>query len=753
MNQGANTSLPNQPNHQPRSPFRWAKRITAISGVTLGFAMVFAACGGSDELPPGGQGAAGTSTGGTSAGGNSGASGSGLPIGGQGGNGGSGLPQGGSAGSVSVGGNAGNSAGGNAGSTTAGGSAGSAGAMCMLDPAPHPKKCRPATQNECDGQGLSDAKPEGAGTANPNGNGFDDDCDGLVDEGCPCPALGNTKDCYLLPSTQTSGAPDYNVLGWCATQEPGKLTCQKVGSGEFAKLQFTGECSGAQPPQEERCEPGDFNCDGLDSNQCDCNPVSCPDTIFTRPFPDPKNVGKFSKDPAANTLGIDGIDGTTWVKPEYTTSNWRWTVTGGPCDDILPHPSFAVFKTSNTQPTGNPDADWASEHLGSEVEMLQDPLNPADTIQYKQGWQIQGMSSPSKIYPAFSLSGDYYVSGTFDYSDSAGNKKTASCTQIVKVRAPGLRVELCWPERGVGTLQNDNDVDLHVARLQGGTATPHGWFTSAGPTPNSDDCYYSPNSSCGNRTLNNNSLASPSWFSNDITPEVNGVGVCHGWGSRRFPDRPCISPRLDRDNITCNPAIDNPNAPEKDPNQIGTVVDNFCGPENINIDSGVLKGGEKFAIGVQCYNCVKGNNGDANAQPAQPRVNIYCNGELKLGLGYDPRQAADPAQGPASQYPKLFTEGQNTHGSLWSVAQVTWNANAADPCSIVPVAPNGDWKDGHGDTGWQAQSNGSNLACVNNGPENYGANNYSPPAPPNPGQWKFATDGSYPSTVGGLCHY
>ena len=59
-------------------------------------------------------------------------------------------------------------------------------------PGPYTHACAPKTDNECDGKSDKNAAfPNGA-----NGNGFDDDCDGLVDEGCTCDAAhppGTTK--------------------------------------------------------------------------------------------------------------------------------------------------------------------------------------------------------------------------------------------------------------------------------------------------------------------------------------------------------------------------------------------------------------------------------------------------------------------------------------------------------------------------------------------------------------------------------
>jgi hypothetical protein len=777
-----------------RNTYLPARALALFGAMGTGLMFFSAACGG-DETPvvpgggtkKGGAGAAGATgaaaSGGTAGGSavNGGAAGS-IPLGGNSGAGADAGAAGASANAGAAGASAG-AAGNNGGGATAGSSGnGSGGTECSAVEPPTPtivRHCRPPTDNECDGvqfDGVALHKPEGT-----SGNGFDDDCDGKVDEGCACEAgssLGSTKDCYILPSSQTTGpngTPPWGVVGTCATNSLGKLTCVKSGSGEFSKLTYGGgNCQGAQKggePEKEVCAAGDFNCDGVDLNapggcKCKGEPVVCPSTLFAKPFPDPNKVGQLSAT-QNGVQDIEGVDVKRWVNPVVadpnSVGNIRWTITGGPCDDILPHPTFAAFST--------PTANWAASKLGVETEKL--PLIPAEKqpsptfpAGLKQGWVIQN-NAPSLVYPAFSLSGDYYMTAKFQYkalgSDTAVD---AECTQVVKVRAPGIRVELCWPEVGYSVTadgkveQNTNDVDLHVARLQGNDIAngKHGWFVptvGAQPLkyPQLDDCYWSPRAGCGNRINDGGNAtgfqgSTPGWYppNEEITDEPGGQGVCHGWGSRRAAGRACTSPRLDRDNIVCDPLIDDPNSPEKDPGQQGDVAQNFCGPENINIDGKVLKAGDRFAVGVQCYGCVSGKA--PNRVVAHPRVNIYCDGELKKGIGYDPEIG-----NLSDQYPVLSSEGTKFAGSMWNVGIVEWTGDATNPCSIQTTAAGDKWNKDP----WHEKSNGSEFQCVANGPLDSRGNIDddlsfpNPNPPPQVEDWRFKPDGTYPADAKDLC--
>ncbi len=89
------------------------------------------------------------------------------------------------------------------------------------------------------------------------GNGLDDDCNGKVDDGCPCQP-GRVGPCFR-------GPPSARGVGLCAD---GTMTC--FGSGEFGSW---GECTGDVVPVAEACDPGgvDENCNGSKNEGCECS--------------------------------------------------------------------------------------------------------------------------------------------------------------------------------------------------------------------------------------------------------------------------------------------------------------------------------------------------------------------------------------------------------------------------------------------------------------------------------------------------
>jgi hypothetical protein len=227
----------------------------------------------------------------------------------------------------------------------------------------------------CGPQTCANPVEDLCGDAEVCGNGMDDDCDGDVDEQCPCQA-GAVQACFR-------GPPGRRNQGACVD---GSQRC--LGDGEFA---VWGDCEGGIGPRGEACDSQDNNCNGCADDSPECCDVSltCPgsqDLPEGQPFTDYV------------------IDGTLFNAGAVTS--WQWTVTGGPCDQLLaPNVSYTLAGQTTSQLTFRP-----------------------------------------------TLSGDYRVKVRMTLADGS----VFECEFIVHVRGPGLRVELCWDTDG------QVDIDLHL---------------------------------------------------------------------------------------------------------------------------------------------------------------------------------------------------------------------------------------------------------------------------------------------------
>jgi hypothetical protein len=451
--------------------------------------------------------------------------------------------------------------------------------------------------------------------------------------------VGTTKACALVPGSQVDPQTKQPV-GWCKVNSVGTVSCVK-SDNELIGARWDGECRGAQVPfGDDVCAPGDFDCDGREANSktqdCNCKvDVGCPTApIVTKPFPDPDNLSP--------------IDGTAWARGPG--SNWKWTLTGGDCDNILPHPTFAVY--------GQPRATMGGPRLSSDMPQTGLGLNGN-----QHGFVLSGNGVSGKIYPAFGLSGDYLVKGEWD--DSTGHH---ACTVKVQVRSPGIRVELCWAPM-------PTDVDLHVARLQNPKKCTHGWFDTCSIGEDGDDCYF------GNECTG--FLTDPSAWGYPRSPDA----ACHGWSSSRT--EACDNPRLDQDNIECVPAVADP---------MNTT--DFCSPENINLDN--PKNGDKFAIGVQYY------DGPSTKTP-RPHVNVYCNGERKLAFGFD-ATSMPPNNFPVLRKSGLDSAGDMWE--VATVEAKVDAAGGLSDCLITPVHSKNPKMDKDGSTNMCVDTNPTNSAAV-----------------------------------------
>jgi hypothetical protein len=100
-----------------------------------------------------------------------------------------------------------------------------------------------------------------------SGNGVDDDCDGLVDEGCLC-AQGSMRACF-------AGASDRRNIGRC---RDGMMTCGELG--------LWSDCTGGTGPVEEQCNGVDDDCDGMVDEALEgcASALRCPAFLSLQPL-------------------------------------------------------------------------------------------------------------------------------------------------------------------------------------------------------------------------------------------------------------------------------------------------------------------------------------------------------------------------------------------------------------------------------------------------------------------------------------
>lgn len=162
----------------------------------------------------------------------------------------------------------------------------------------------PLDENDFPGEdpcNPTDCQPEELCGELGSGDGLDNDCDGEVDEICPC-TPGETRPCF-------AGPPSVRGQGACTD---GLETCDEFGGWS--------SCAGGVFPQPEICDGADNDCDGLFDEELDgCeNPLSCPATETATPL---------------STLELDG--GRIYDGPH---DSWTWEVFCPPTVDTCPEP-------------------------------------------------------------------------------------------------------------------------------------------------------------------------------------------------------------------------------------------------------------------------------------------------------------------------------------------------------------------------------------------------------------------------------
>jgi hypothetical protein len=391
-------------------------------------------------------------------------------------------------------------------------------------------------------------RPTGCVARETCGNSLDDDCNGTVDDNCPC-VPGTVQDCFL-------GPPARRAVGAC---RGGTQRCE--GTGEFG---MWGTCTGGISPAAEACNGLDDDCDGcVDNGMCCTPPIMCPGPGDPR-VPDGR---PFEDYPLRGGLFYTG-----------TARSWNWRVEGGPCDTLLPRPTYTLL----------------------------------------------GVGGRDVIFRP-TLSGDYRV--TLEVVTATGERFT--CTWIVHIAGPGLRVELCWDT----STTVDLDLYVHDPRNTGpwfnGTASP---LTSS----NANSCSWA---NCEAALRGTIGRANWGYANSPLTACQFGP---HGaeWRTLGY----CANPRLDIDN---------------------NLVKATGVPENINIDN--PRNSERFRVMVQNF----------TGTAARPIVNIYCGGHLRGTLGAPPNFVPD----------LTGTSGATSIGAMWRAVDVTTQVDASGATTGCTVAP------------------------------------------------------------------
>jgi hypothetical protein len=388
------------------------------------------------------------------------------------------------------------------------------------------------------------------------GNGEDDDCNGRVDEGCPC-APGSVQSCF-------DGPPGRRNVGAC---HDGAQTCSMAGTW--------GPCEGAILPGADVCNDADNLCTGC-SRQREC-PILCPGAGDAR-VPDGAPFRDYP------LRGRDFYRGAARA--------WRWSVRGGPCDAITVRPSFALRDATRADATFVPQ-----------------------------------------------LSGEYTV--TLQVESESG--EMLSCSWVVHVAGPGVRVEMCYPE------SDRYDLDLFVHR-PGSDAPWYRDFARNAHWPTNDVCGWH-NCEAHLRGVGTGFPAEEvpraDWgYAPSPLSECEHTPYGHEWRALGY----CANPRLDLDN---------------------NLAEGRGVPENINIDT--PRDGDTFRVMVQNF----------SGWRSRPLVNVYCGGRRVATFG-----------APPDEVPRFEgLPGRDAIGTMWRVADITAHVDAAGDttgCAVELLHPPGD---------------------------------------------------------------
>jgi hypothetical protein len=337
----------------------------------------------------------------------------------------------------------------------------------------------------------------------------------------------------------------------------------------------------------------DDNCDGRVDEGCQCPADGITRPCFAGP-PDRRNVGACADGiQTCSEFGWGGCFGG--VSPSDELCDGLDNDCNGQSDDVAGCTSAIQCPGNDaSRPLSNYTLDgdrvfagnasnWSwSVDCPASVGTCPAPENPN--------------SKDTQIY--FAQSGAYRVRVELT---PEGESQPVSCVWTVYVAGDGLRVEMDWETMRTAGV----DIDLHLHRwTQNGTDTDY--FTG-------DDCYF------GNCTPGDEI----SWSGHPDTDLSNCENAPSGGGAAWRSEGACRNPRLD---VDTNGLAGRCSASQTDPN-----ANNYCSPENINVDNPIL--GQPYRIMAHYF---AGSGGFGAAPLTYTNINIYCGGALRATLGNDP---------------------------------------------------------------------------------------------------------------------
>ena len=260
--------------------------------------------------------------------------------------------------------------------------------------------------------------------------------------------------------------------------------------------------------------------------------------------------------------------------------------------------------------------------------------------------------SDGRLHVTVPRAGTYGVTMVSTHPDGT----SSTCSFPLYAQGLGLRVELDWDRKG-GLGGPGADMDLHVALIDRHRAASTAWFTPG-------DCYFQTCRAPGG-TVQWGVNAQDTRFAPSTTSAACQDFPAPNGDVWRASGR-CWNPRLDVDDIVCDPSV-----------RDGRDT-RFCFPENQTVDD--PPDDATFRIGVNFYEdhglCA---DGDAADDVVHPVLTVSCGGIIRADVGsvddglVGMRCADNPTRG--------------SENWTWIAADVRFSSNACGlrDCKVTPL--------------------------------------------------------------------